>query len=99
MLLFTNVHSTERHLGTKSKIIDEYCENALSTSVNNGNFVLEGGQIFLSSRDSLFVRALCRSWNKSLVEDALVDGVFQSTFVDKLRLQQYQWDTDVCSRE
>ncbi|MDR2191120.1 MAG: hypothetical protein LBP53_08405 [Candidatus Peribacteria bacterium] len=80
----------------KTTIIRRYCWGMLSTTPSEGQLVWNLGSSSFSSRNALFVRALCHAWNPEPLTESLVDKVFQKDFVKKLSLQQYQDKDDVC---
>ncbi|GHV25683.1 hypothetical protein FACS1894176_04810 [Bacteroidia bacterium] len=76
-------------------MINLYCEKALT---NQGAFLLTGGTLRYSSRDSLFVRALCGARNPTnRGKEELIKDVFKENFAKKLNLQQFKSSKDLCA--
>ncbi|MDR2540398.1 MAG: hypothetical protein LBD11_01095 [Candidatus Peribacteria bacterium] len=103
VLILTNAVSTDtsREVSTtyKTKVINLYCEKALTNQVA---FLLTGEtfrETFrYSSRDSLFLRALCGARNPTnRGKEDLTKDIFKENFTKKLNLQQFKSNKDLCA--
>jgi hypothetical protein len=105
-LLFTNAHSAWA-MTSKRIIVNTYCQKALSNTMTDGKFLFSGHQINFNSKNSLFVRGLCKAWNdgdpsetkQELVTETLWKGALKENFAKKLTLQQMKETLDMCATE
>ncbi|MDR0860486.1 MAG: hypothetical protein LBO09_05990 [Candidatus Peribacteria bacterium] len=81
----------------KANVINLYCEKALT---DQGALLFTGDTFYFSSKNSLFLRALCVSRNSEKRGDKdneLIKSVFKENFAKKLNLQQFKSNKDLCA--
>lgn len=69
----------------KSQLISSYCD----LSLNRFPLLFTGDYAYWDSRESLFLLALCESWNPGSVSGEIIAEKFQPNFHKKLDVQQF----------